>query len=156
MTRRRRTGAPALVVISWRDIPAQVGVTGVDTDAKAMLPSRFQRAIDKAAKIAGMSDHHAYVSAWRRTTLPLDSTDPARAVEDLVARLDAEHDRDRLAALVRQGGLREAGPATPEAGAGPSTSEGEADPTTPPADVDPPTPPTPGAAPDLRLHTGGQ
>ena len=138
MTRRRRSGTPALVVISWRDIPAQVSATGVDAEAKAMLPSRFQKAIDKAAKVAGMSDHHAYVSAWVRTTLPLEGDDPRKAVEELVARLDAEHDRDRLAALVRQGGLR------------------EADPTGSPPEDDPTAPPTPDAAPDLTLHTGGQ
>ncbi len=107
MTRRRRTGTPGLVVISWRDIPAQVSATGVDAEVKAMLPSRFQKAIDKAAKVAGMSDHHAYVTAWRRTTLPLDGDDPQAAVDELVARLDAEHDRQRLATLVRQGGVLE-------------------------------------------------
>lgn len=105
MSRRRRTTAPGLVLISWRDIPAQVTATGVETEAKAILPSRFQKAIDKAANVAGKTDHHAYIGEWRRTTLPLDGSDARAAVDALVERLDAQHDRARLAALVRQGGL---------------------------------------------------
>ncbi len=108
MTRRRRTGAPGLVLISWRDIPAQVRATGTDQDASALLPPRFQKAIDKAARVAGKTDHHAYIGEWRRTTVPLDPAvvDVQGAVEDLAAGLDRDHDRETLAALVRSGGVR--------------------------------------------------
>ena len=105
MTRRRRVGPPELVVISWRDIPAQVTVTCGDHTAKAMLPARFQRAIDRAAKVAGKTDHQSYIGEWRRETRPLEG-DPDEAVSDLVRDLDAMHDRAGLEALVRQGGLR--------------------------------------------------
>jgi hypothetical protein len=107
MTRRRRSGAPGLVIISWRDIPAQVTATGPEGEAKAMLPSRFQKAIDKAARVAGLTDHRSYIGEWRRATVPLTGDDPQSAVDELVARLDAEHDRETLAMLVRRGGLRQ-------------------------------------------------
>jgi hypothetical protein len=119
MSRRRRT-EPALVVISWRDIPAQVTTTGIDGEAKGLLPPRFQKAIDKAATVAGKTDHLGYVGEWRRVTVPLealdpqdpqdprdprDPLDPQAAVDAMVASLDEQHDRERLAALVRRGGL---------------------------------------------------
>lgn len=107
MTRRRRGGAPALIVISWRDIPAQVTASGVDAEAKAMLPSRFQKAIDKAAKVAGKTDHQSYIGEWRRSTRPLTGDDPRAAVDALVADLDARYDRETLFALVRQGGFHQ-------------------------------------------------
>lgn len=108
---RRRRHAPALEVISWRDIPAQVRGIGVGTAASALLPRRFQIAIDRAARKAGMTDHGAYIGQWRRHTRPLrgDDGDVQGAVEELVAELDASHDRAVLAALVANGGLREEG-----------------------------------------------
>ena len=96
-----------MVVISWRDIPAQVTATGVDADVKAMLPARFQKAIDKAAKVAGMTDHRSYIGEWRRRTQPLVGDDPQAAVDALVTELDERYDRETLTALVRQGGFDE-------------------------------------------------
>ena len=103
MSRRRRSGAPELVIISWRDIPAQV--TASDGSARAMLPARFQRAIDRAAKVAGKTGHQEYIGEWHRQTRPLEG-DAQDAVPDLVAQLDVEHDRTALETLVRQGGRR--------------------------------------------------
>jgi hypothetical protein len=113
MTRRRRAGPPELVVICWRDIPAQVTVTGGEHRATAMLPARFQRAIDRAAKVAGMTDHQAYIGAWRRETRPVLG-DPDEAVAATVDELDAAHDRAGLETLVRQGGLRAPTPTSDE------------------------------------------
>jgi hypothetical protein len=108
---RRRGGGPSLVTISWRDIPAQVVGTSGDTVEKAMLPSRFQVAIDRAAKVADLTEIHAYVGEWRRNSEPL-AGDPAAAVAARVEELDRTFTRDRLAELVRQGGLETPG-ATP-------------------------------------------
>jgi hypothetical protein len=137
MTRRRRRAEPALVVISWRDIPAQVTVTGIVGEAKGLLPSRFQKAIDKAATVAGKTDHLSYIGEWRRTTLPLDGQDPQAAVDALVSRLEQQHDREGLAALVRRGGLADPDP-DPSAAAG----------TTPAAD--------PATTPDQPVNTGDE
>jgi hypothetical protein len=76
---------------------------GEDT-TKALLPNRFQVAIDRAAKIAGKTELHAYVAEWRRIERPLDGS-PAAVVPTLVEELDRAYPRDRLASLVRQGGL---------------------------------------------------
>jgi hypothetical protein len=105
---RRRGGAPSLVTISWRDIPAQVVATSGETVEKALLPGRFQRAIDRAAKVAGLTELQAYIAEWRRSSVPLDG-DPATAIAARLDELDRAYTRDRLAELVRQGGLDTSG-----------------------------------------------
>mgnify|MGYP001821799681 CR=1 FL=1 len=105
MTRRgRRGGGNELVVIYWRDIPAQVSATDGDNSAKLLLDQRFQLAIDRAAGVAGLIDGHAYVAQWRRDTRPLDG-DPSTAAAVELARLDEAYPRERLRSLVRNGGL---------------------------------------------------
>ncbi len=109
--RRRRTAASSeLVIILWRDIPAQVTATVDGRTGKALLPSRFQKAIDKAARVAGLTDRSDYLQQWRRETRLLDDdTDPESAAHDEASRLDTTIDREALAALVRHGGLARPG-----------------------------------------------
>lgn len=107
MSRRRSTG-PSLVTILWRDIPAQLVATDGDTVEKAMLPQRFQVAIDRAAKIAGKTELSAYVAEWRRQEAPLTG-DPVTVVSSGMEELNRSYSRERLAALVRQGGLENPG-----------------------------------------------
>ena len=44
-----------MIVISWRDIPAQVVVKSGRETAKVQLALRFQEAVDRAAMRAGHS-----------------------------------------------------------------------------------------------------
>lgn len=106
---RRGTPVDQVVTILWRDVPAQVSATWAGVTQKAMLPSRFQVAIDRAARVAGLTDRHDYVAQWRRVTRDLTGPvdDLAALVADEVARLDAAYDREALAALVRAGGVRD-------------------------------------------------
>src|SRR5207245_724988 len=60
-----------LVVISWRDIPAQVNARSGAGKHQVVLPRRFQRAIDDAAMIADKKTAGEYVGEWRRTSLSL-------------------------------------------------------------------------------------
>ncbi|WP_052665964.1 virulence factor [Nitriliruptor alkaliphilus] len=101
---RRRASGPALATILWRDIPAQVNATTTDTTEKALLPNRFQVAIDRAAKVAGKTELAAYVAEWRRIEQPLDG-DPATVIAERIDELDRTYTRDRLAAIVRHGGI---------------------------------------------------
>ncbi len=95
-----------MVTILWRDIPAQVTATVGGRTEKALLPSRFQKAIDKAANVAGLTDRHLYIEQWRRQAQPLAAgADPADAVASEARRLDQAYDRQRLATLVAQGGV---------------------------------------------------
>jgi Virulence factor len=102
---RRGSG---LVVISWRDIPAQVNAGAGADKHQVVLPRRFQKAIDDAAMVAGKKTASEYVGEWRRTTLPLESGDAAAAAEAEAHRLDADFPRERLARLVANGGFEQA------------------------------------------------
>lgn len=98
---RRGSG---LVVISWRDIPAQVnGGAGADKH-QIVLPRRFQKAIDDAAMVAGKKTASEYVGEWRRTVLPVENGDVVAAATAEARRLDAEFPRERLAIFVANGG----------------------------------------------------
>lgn len=97
---------PELVVISWRDIPAQVTATGADgTSARVQLPDRYQQAIDAAAMKAGLVESDAYLDEWRRESRPCGDDLEAEVVAE-VERIEAAHPREVLVALTRNGGLR--------------------------------------------------
>lgn len=94
----------SLIVIYWRDIPAQVTARAGRANAKRELPVRFQEAIDMAAMRGGARDTDAYLAEWRRgAPEPCDSNLDA-VVEAAAAKLDALYDAARLKALVDNGG----------------------------------------------------
>jgi hypothetical protein len=93
-----------LTIVYWRDIPSQVIAKSGRANEKRMLPDRFQEAIDMAAMRDGASGSDSYLADWRRT-------DPAECGEDLAAEaeraasaLEASFDKDRLNALIGNGG----------------------------------------------------
>ena len=100
-----------LTLILWRDIPAQVTAREGRRTAKAMLPLRFQMAIDKAATQAGKKDMDEYLAEWRRTERPCGEDLDAEVAAE-VARIEADYPRARLAVLTANRGL-EAAPAVP-------------------------------------------
>ena len=120
MSRRRRNDG-ALVVIYWRDIPAQVTAGSRPNGHKALLATRFQHAIDRAAAAAGLTDATSYVAQWRRAAEPLVG-DPASATETRVADLETSYDRKRLETLVQNGGLEP--PTSPSPSPSPSPERG--------------------------------
>ena len=94
-----------LVVVYWREIPAQVIVKRGRTAAKRQLTKRFEKAIDRAAMRAKLRDTDSYLAEWRRG-------DPVSCGDDLeaeasahAARLEAEFPDERLAAMVASGGV---------------------------------------------------
>ena len=103
MSRRRRSSGE-LIVISWRDIPAQVTATRGREKAKALLTARFQHAIDRAAAVAGLTETDAYVNEWRRTVRPITGAVDGEA-EDEATRIENAYSSERLEQLVRAGGL---------------------------------------------------
>lgn len=91
---------PDLIILYWRDIPAQVIAKAGRQSAKRELPLHFTEAIDMAAMRGGLRESDAYLEQWRRG-------DPTSCGEDLEAeaqacmdRLLGEYDDARLKALV--------------------------------------------------------
>jgi len=99
---------PALTVIWWRDIPAQVVAKDARRSSKVVLHPRFQVAIDKAAVKAGRREMDAYIAEWRKTQRPC-SEDLEAEVNAEAARLEHEYPREVLARLIAAGGQGSAG-----------------------------------------------
>ncbi len=102
---RRRRGTPSISTISWRDIPAQLTARSGDDQHKVLLHARFQHAIDRAAAVAGLTSTHDYVQQWRTTSTPLGDGDVGAQLDQRCAELEAAYPRDRVEALVANGGL---------------------------------------------------
>ncbi len=93
-----------LIIVYWRDIPAQVIVRKGRQNAKRELPARFAEAIDMCAMRTDARDTDAYLAEWRKAD-PVPVGDDLEAEADkAAAALEAEFDRERLVALVKAGG----------------------------------------------------
>jgi hypothetical protein len=91
---------PDLVIVYWRDIPAQVIVGRGRQAAKVQLPERFEQAIDRAAMKAGARDTDSYLAEWRKGD-PVDVAGEAAAVAAAeAARIDADYDQAKLKLLI--------------------------------------------------------
>jgi hypothetical protein len=86
----------SLIVISWRDIPAQVLVKRGREVAKVQLSQRFQEAVDRAAMRAGRGSSDAYLADWKRS-------DPTPCGDDLKS--EASFTDEALEALTKAKGL---------------------------------------------------
>ena len=93
-----------LIVVYWRDIPAQVIVKKGRDTAKIQLNERFEKAIDRAAMKANLRDTDSYLAEWRRAA-PVEVSDELQAEADkAAAALESDYDEDRLKILVEAGG----------------------------------------------------
>jgi len=107
-----------LIVISWRDIPAQVlAKSGRDT-ARVQLSLRFQEAVDRAAMRAGKSGSAAYLADWKRSDPHPCGADIEAEAQAEAARLEARYSDADLLRLIRAHGLEvppaDPGPAAPD------------------------------------------
>ena len=92
-------------VVYWRDIPAQVIVKAGRSNAKRVLPERFEKAIDQAAMQSKQRDTDSYLEHWRRGE-PVECGDDLEAEADKLAQqIDDEFSEAVLSAYVRAGGL---------------------------------------------------
>lgn len=98
---------PQLIIVYWRDIPAQVIVKQGRKSAKRPLPERFEQAIDRCAMKVGARDDDAYLAEWRKAP-PEEVDGELEAIAETEAgRLDADFDLDRIKALIANDGWAE-------------------------------------------------
>ena len=110
----------SLIVISWRDIPAQVIVKRGREAAKVQLSQRFQEAVDRAAMRAGKGSSDAYLADWARSApRPCGEDLQAEAAAE-AARLEAMFTDEDLDKLIRAKGV-DAARAAPDSGAPPAS-----------------------------------
>ena len=93
-----------LIVVYWRDIPAQVIVKKGRQNAKRELPLRFTEAIDMCAMRTGAGDTDAYLAEWRKADPVPVSDDLEAEAEKALADIDGRYTRERLVTLVKSGG----------------------------------------------------
>jgi hypothetical protein len=100
----------SLIVISWRDVPAQVVVKRGREVAKVQLSQRFQEAVDRAAMRAGRGSSDAYLEDWRRSAPRPCGDDLAAEAAAEAARIEARFSDEALEALVRAKGIEASAP----------------------------------------------
>ena len=93
-----------LVIVYWRDIPAQVKAGSGRQTVRRELAPRFAEAIDTAAMASGAKDSDAYLAEWRTGTPEPIEGDVRTAVDTACARLEAEWNDARLSAAIINGG----------------------------------------------------
>ncbi len=94
----------SLVIVYWRDIPAQIIVKKGRNSAKRELPLRFTEAIDMCAMRTGAGDTDAYLAEWKKGE-PVEVTDDLDAeAERATAEIEAKYDQAALVELVKTGG----------------------------------------------------
>lgn len=96
---------PIVTHVFWRDIPAQVIVGKGRAGSKAVLPERFEQAIDRCAMKIGAKDQDAYLAEWRRIEAGEIAGDPVEIAAAQAARLDAAYDTERLKRLIAADGF---------------------------------------------------
>src|ERR1700719_1522224 len=95
----------SLIVISWRDIPAQVIVKRGRESAKVQLSHRFQEAVDRAAMRAGKGSSDAYLADWARSAPQPCGDDLQAEASAEAARLESKYTDEDLERLVRSKGV---------------------------------------------------
>lgn len=93
-----------LIIVYWRDIPAQVIVRKGRESAKVPLSGRFQEAIDRAAMRAGKGSSDKYLEDWRRVSSTCAGS-PEDVARDEARRLESSFDDELLERMVKAGGV---------------------------------------------------
>ena len=96
-----------LIVISWRDIPAQVVVKKGRETGKVQLSHRFQEAVDRAAMRAGKSGSADYLADWKRSEPRVCSDDMQIEADAEAAKIEARYSDEDLLRLIRAHGVDE-------------------------------------------------
>lgn len=97
----------SLIIISWRDIPAQVIVKRGRETSKVQLSQRFQEAVDRAAMRAGKGSSDAYLADWKRSDPRPCGEDLKSEAEAEAARIEARYSDADLERMIRAKGLAE-------------------------------------------------
>ena len=101
-----------ILVIYWRDIPAQIvaesGKGRNRTQAKRELHRRFALAIDEAAMRAGVDKSDDYLEDWHRGTPSACTDSLEQETETLAAQIEHDFNPAKLRALIANSGFKSA------------------------------------------------
>ncbi len=94
-----------LIIVKWRDIPAQVIVKAGRKTARRQLSERFEKAIDMCAMRVGAKDDDAYLAEWRRSDPTDIDGDIEEAAEAAKIDLETNFTDERLKVLINNSGF---------------------------------------------------
>ena len=83
-------GGNSVVIIKWRDIPAQVNAQMGRDRYQVVLSAKFQRAIDRAKRKANIYTAEEDIAQWSRDSLPLEGT-LAEAAQKVADEIDLQN-----------------------------------------------------------------
>ena len=96
-----------LILISWRDVPAQVVVKRGRETGKVQLSQRFQEAVDRAAMRAGKSGSQDYLNDWKRGEPRECGDDLQLEAQAEAQRIEAAYSDEDLLRIIRAHGVDE-------------------------------------------------
>ncbi len=94
-----------LIIVKWRDIPAQVIVKAGRKTARRQLSERFEKAIDMCAMRVGAKDDDAYLAEWRRGDPTDVDGDIEEAAEAAKNDLETNFTDEKLKVLINNSGF---------------------------------------------------
>ncbi len=93
-----------IIVLFWRDIPAQI-IAGKGRKAtKIQLSEKFEKAIDRCAMKANLKDTDSYLGEWKRSAFKHSEISEKIAVEKEAQRLEKKFDAETLKAYINNNG----------------------------------------------------
>ena len=93
-----------VIVVYWRDIPAQVIVGRGRKASKVQLPERFEQAIDRAAMKIGAEDTDSYLAEWRKAPPYVVDGEQSEVAQMEANRIDTEYDQEKIKLFIRNDG----------------------------------------------------
>ena len=95
---------PDVIIVYWRDIPAQIIVGKGRAAAKVKLTERFEQAIDRCAMKIGAKDADAYLAEWRKAEPFGVEGEQMEVAQAQAAQIEATYDTERLKSLIAADG----------------------------------------------------
>lgn len=95
---------PEVVIVYWRDIPAQVIVGKGRRASKVQLAERFEQAIDRCAMKTGMVGTDNYLSEWRKSSLGQIDGNPNEIAKKVASKIEDGVNNEKLKVLIASDG----------------------------------------------------
>ena len=93
-----------VIIVYWRDMPAQVLVGRGRRGVKRPLAERFEQAIDRAAMKSGAAGSDAYLEGFRKADPISVPGEDSEAADKMVAQIEAEYDQTKIKSLIENDG----------------------------------------------------
>lgn len=93
-----------VVIVYWRDIPAQVIAGKGRRASKVQLAERFEQAIDRCAMKTGAAGTDEYLAEWRKSDPVAVDGDADDVAKSEAVRLETEFTTEKIKQLIANDG----------------------------------------------------